>query len=101
MAEIDLLRLISVKDELPGPYDSTVAFVPLLGFTSAIFNGNNWKSTITHKIIKPTHWLKPTDEYEALADKLGLKEDDKQNNTWKDKEGKVFIATRLGFKEWI
>lgn len=55
-----LFQVIDCSIELPQPESTAIAFVPLLGFTSARYLGEyGWQSTITHQHIEPTFWIRP------------------------------------------
>ncbi len=83
---------------MPEDYYSGVVFIPLLGFTSAIYSHGKWKSTILNKEVDPESWLKPITLYAELADKCELKDEEVPANHWTDIYGNVYMLTKFGFK---
>ena len=70
-----LFQLIDCSIKTPQPGSPTVAFVPLLGFTSAIYHGKvGWQSTITHQKIEPTYWIQPYEVPEHMKTLLEISE---------------------------
>lgn len=96
--DIKYIKLMDCSISQPTPHSSTVAFVPLIGFTQAIFSYGKWKSTITHQVIEPTHWLKPIDFYDELAEKCGLTENGTPMNNYIDEHGQNYTLTKFGYK---
>jgi hypothetical protein len=56
-----LFELVDCSVELPEEECPVIAFVPFLGFMSAMRGHNAWQSLITRLEIRPTFWIRPLD----------------------------------------